>query len=523
MHVVHEAQYDSADTANGPKCHENTRLSIRKEILTWANSTTGPNIFWLSGLAGTGKSTIARTVAKTLADENKLAAGYFFKRGDQGRNGMSRVLTTLMNQIVDHVHGMKMCVLESLGSLDKDALEKKSFEAQFELLFVAPLRKLRIRMPSPEAQTIIIDALDESTEQQYARDLLAQLAKLGDTRPRFNILVTSRATPQLEPQFEMLAECRINYNMLRLQDEFGDETKEDMEKYIRTEFRQIRRRRRIKKDPWPGEDDIQTIISRATQPSPLFIYAASLFRFIAGSPYSEPVEKLRNWLQVQSTDSDQMRAIYHPIIEEAFSNFESNQLANAKSILQSVIIAVTPLSAQDLSDLLGIDIDQVCYILRQFHAVIVDSEDALTPIMLHHKSFSDFLLAEPDKKDHAAAYHIDSMAAHEMLAYECINRMDNGLCRNMRNAPNFTLSTEDISELGLVEIAGGLQYACKQWTQHAVQANLIHSNTARVEFFLKNHFLHWLECLVWSDAFAKAVSCVIALQRVASVSLLCIK
>jgi len=35
-------------------------------------------IFWLNGMAGTGKSTISRTIAQELAEKKRLAASFFF-------------------------------------------------------------------------------------------------------------------------------------------------------------------------------------------------------------------------------------------------------------------------------------------------------------------------------------------------------------------------------------------------------------------------------------------------------------
>lgn len=165
MYVVHEAQYDSADTAKDAKCLENTRIGIQTNIIHWADSTVGPNVFWLSGPAGTGKSTLARTIAEKLSSTNKLAGAYIFKRGNHARNGMSRILTTLISQIVEKVPKFDGCVSESLASITKDGLDQKSQDAQFELLFTKPLELLwnitRIKLH----KAIIIDALDECIDQ----------------------------------------------------------------------------------------------------------------------------------------------------------------------------------------------------------------------------------------------------------------------------------------------------------------------------------------------------------------------
>ncbi|KAL4766716.1 hypothetical protein BDW60DRAFT_201961, partial [Aspergillus nidulans var. acristatus] len=54
-------------------------------VQQWGKSSN-KCIFWLSRMAGTGKSTIARTVAQYFKKDGILGASFFFKRGrgDQG-------------------------------------------------------------------------------------------------------------------------------------------------------------------------------------------------------------------------------------------------------------------------------------------------------------------------------------------------------------------------------------------------------------------------------------------------------
>ncbi|PYH79676.1 hypothetical protein BO82DRAFT_403998 [Aspergillus uvarum CBS 121591] len=76
---VKDARFNSiADSEESPYCLENTRVQILEGIDHWANDRDGPCIFWMSGLAGTGKSTIARTVARKYDDEHRLGASFFF-------------------------------------------------------------------------------------------------------------------------------------------------------------------------------------------------------------------------------------------------------------------------------------------------------------------------------------------------------------------------------------------------------------------------------------------------------------
>jgi replication-associated recombination protein RarA len=50
-------------------------------IYKWAEGEDERCIFWLNGLAGTGKSTIARIVAREYFEKRCLRASFFFTRG----------------------------------------------------------------------------------------------------------------------------------------------------------------------------------------------------------------------------------------------------------------------------------------------------------------------------------------------------------------------------------------------------------------------------------------------------------
>src|SRR6266540_1081198 len=47
------------------ECTAGTRIKILKDITKWANdSSSGSRVFWLTGQAGSGKTTIAYTITK---------------------------------------------------------------------------------------------------------------------------------------------------------------------------------------------------------------------------------------------------------------------------------------------------------------------------------------------------------------------------------------------------------------------------------------------------------------------------
>jgi hypothetical protein len=63
-------------------CMQGTRQWVIDQIHTWLNDIQVPNILWLGGSPGAGKSTIASTLVSQLAEMGRLGSNIFFKRGD---------------------------------------------------------------------------------------------------------------------------------------------------------------------------------------------------------------------------------------------------------------------------------------------------------------------------------------------------------------------------------------------------------------------------------------------------------
>lgn len=66
------AAFNSPDNQDKSTCLPNTKVEILRDISEWADGMHDSCIFWLHGIAGTGKSTIARTIARTYYDQRSL-------------------------------------------------------------------------------------------------------------------------------------------------------------------------------------------------------------------------------------------------------------------------------------------------------------------------------------------------------------------------------------------------------------------------------------------------------------------
>ena len=129
--------------ANRPKCLKGTRVDLLQQIRTWAQRVDPPNIFVLTGGAGTGKSTVARTIAEEFEAGKSLGCYIFFERGKTDSITItSTVIKTIAYRLACHIPDFK----ESLWDTTKDdhELHFSSTEILFKCLLHEPLHSKSI-------------------------------------------------------------------------------------------------------------------------------------------------------------------------------------------------------------------------------------------------------------------------------------------------------------------------------------------------------------------------------------------
>ncbi|TLD03360.1 uncharacterized protein PgNI_12229, partial [Pyricularia grisea] len=490
--IVFQARYDSTDIQESPRCESQTRFRVRETIHNWADECAEP-LFWLAGPAGTGKSTIARTVADTFFNEKRLVAGYFFKRGERGRNDTTRLFPTLAAQLAETIPHFKSCLQKSVGGLDRDAVEKKGLAIQFEKLLWLPLGDLPRTDANHGSRIIIIDALDECEQPEHLPLVLSLLSKLRNILTvRLRILCTSRSAPKIANAFRLLAQEKAVYS-LELHRVFSEDTKNDIQIFLKTKFAQIKRDCNVDQNPWPTVNDLDRMVQLATTPEPLFIYAATLCRFV----YDEkrpcnPKKQLKSWLKQCEDGKSQLHQIYDPVLSQVFLGNEEAESGQQLQFLGAIVLLATPLPATSLTVLLGLDVDDVNWWLPELHAVLEIPPEPHRPIRLLHKSFSDFLLSSKDSG--ISKHYIDAAETHGKLAARCIKRMKAGLKRDICDIRKPDGLRDKIDKQMMdTHIPADLQYACVYWVYHLQQSEGPVGDDVYV--FLCNHLLNWLEVL----------------------------
>ncbi|KAJ4183007.1 hypothetical protein NW767_013687 [Fusarium falciforme] len=279
--VAKGAAFDSHTNEHDPKCLPNTRVELRQTITAWAEDTHSDTIFWLNGMAGTGKSTISRTIAHSFAQKKMLGASFFFKRGERDRGSASRLFTTIPAQLINRLPEIGPLVIKAIE--DEPDLPNKFIQEQFEKLILNPLHGVS----ASGVLVLVIDALDECDRVADVRLIVNILARLKSlNRIKLKAFVTSR--PELP--------IRLGFN--NIQDEYKDLVlheipkpviEHDISEFLHHQLEQARLEYNSQSDPndqlgpdWPGTQATNTLIQMAV---PLFIFAATMCRFIQ-DPFS---------------------------------------------------------------------------------------------------------------------------------------------------------------------------------------------------------------------------------------------
>ncbi|KAG5730112.1 hypothetical protein E4T56_gene1876, partial [Termitomyces sp. T112] len=199
-------------------CIEGTRIRILKKLYEWAedSSPTSPQVFWLTGPAGSGKSTIACSVAKHFDDDNKglniLQASFFCSRQFEDTRSRANIIPTLVYQLAHHSKSFlqSLCAVNKLDSVNK--LGKQMNDLLVEPWQLSTRKESRNLPP----YLVVIDALDEihnSGGSEFLQELLLTIEKGALHGLKF--LVTSRPDPnivQLCKSFSSNAICHL-YNV----------------------------------------------------------------------------------------------------------------------------------------------------------------------------------------------------------------------------------------------------------------------------------------------------------------------
>nr|RBQ96757.1 hypothetical protein FVER53263_20545 [Fusarium verticillioides] len=305
--------------------------------------------------------------------------------------------------------------------------------------------------------------------------------------------------PEIVEAFEPLLQNKIVHT-LELHREFSEDTALDIRSFLEARFTDIKYKRRVQKDPWPPIDELHRLVQLSTTPETLFIYAATLCRFVSDKNRG-PIQQLITWLEQGS--KSQLHQIYSPILEQAFSGFEEGEFCQKLRFLGTIVLLARPLSAKSLTLLLRMDLDDFSWWVPRLYAVLHVPSELYQPIHLLHKSFSDFLASDDGLGSNR--YKINTAEIHTRLAEACIQYMTTKLRQDICGVQKPGITNDEIDTNSIRScIPSELEYACNYWFLHLKRSG--QSLSSFTYTFLYDHLLHWIEVLSLLGRLADGVS-----------------
>ena len=480
-----------------------TRRDILSQLECWVNDEKDKHVFWLNGLAGTGKSTIAQTFSEMSFADGKLGASFFCSHDSKDRSDLRKIFPTLAFQLAHRYPRYREELIPIL--IASPDVGRETLCSQMEKLIVGPLETTCIQT------LIVIDALDECKDEEPASAILSILSRCVDQIPFVKFFITGRPEPRIRSGFR-LAALRPITEVLKLHDVKRPLVDIDIGLFFRTCLIDIAKNlsHTDVAEDWPRSSDVDILCGKAAG---LFIYASTAVKFVA-SPYHQPKKRLATLVSLpQSTTHEGesgIDALYTEILRHAYHKMGSDiqkpdhqeVYRHFRSVVGAVLLAFNPLSMKTLSCLLS-DIDtpsDICIILNPLHSLLLVPEGIEDPIRIFHKSFPDFL-TDP-KRCQDIRFFVDPSVHHAEILLSCLHLMEKRLKRNICGLDDYAdlSSANDISAHRKEHIGDALEYACEFWTKHLVQSPSNGSNVGKmqpaIEKFFTTHLLFWIEVLI---------------------------
>jgi hypothetical protein len=482
-------------------CLTGTRETILDEIESWTKDFHRSPVYWLNGVAGTGKSTIAQTTAERVFADGRLGASFFCSRDFKDRSDLRFIFPTLAFQLAYKYPGFRSILIPLLQSNPDIGYE--SLHNQMERLIVTPLREKGI------STVIIIDALDECVDDEPQSAILSVMGRFVEEIPKVKFFITGRPEPRIHSGFRLQLLKPIT-DVFVLHEIERSAIDADIQLFFTHHLSELAHRYQL--NGWPSTKHIDLLCQRAAG---LFVYAVATIKFL-DSKTRLPSKQLDTIINLPECTTPEGRTqfkqnttldtLYTSILQVAFSEETPDMFTNIRSTIGTLILLANPLPPSGIAELVGLDPREVILFLTQIQSLLVLNEDPTIPVKLFHKSFPDFITDPTRCLDNR--FYIPPGNLHHELVLNCLRLMNRTLKKNILSLPNYALNSEvmDLPKKVEDQISVALEYACKSWHNHLIKTKEdVTDITSALRRFLKKRFLAWLEVLSAIGAVKNAV------------------
>ncbi|QRV84768.1 Notchless protein [Ceratobasidium sp. AG-Ba] len=475
----------NATTLRRGGCTPDTRVDVLKDLHDWTRSPTDKKIYWMNGMAGTGKTTIAYSLCKELEKNETLAASFFCSRQIPECRNVNRIIPTIAYQLSRFSSPYRRAICAVLK--DDPDVDNKPVLDQFEHLVVGPLRKVKDTLPTD--LVVVIDALDECDAETGVSDILDTVLLHSSDLP-VKFFISSRPDVNILAYMRQKQGERVTTEM-KLHELSKTVVQMDIRTYLETE---------LMPHLTVTEDQMELLVARS---GVLFIYAATVVRYIKAQGAARGSKRLAEVLKSSGSSSEldtkTIDALYTTILTTAFGDdVTQSDSAEMLLILHTIICACEPMSERLMADFLMLESEQSVRASVQPLFSVLQVSDVITTL---HESFRDYLL---DKK-RSGKFTCNPVEHHTRLAALCFGHIGASVSFNICDIKSSYIEDKNQPELDdriNKMIPEQLFYSSRYWDAHVVASDRSEGIASKLLEFLTKRLLLWMEIMNLKNVFA---------------------
>jgi hypothetical protein len=459
-------------------CMAGTRQFLLDQIINWSTFELGKNnksnTFWIYGLPGIGKTSLAHSICASLHERKHLAGAFFCRRDDPALSEPRNILPTLIYKFAINFPPFHSIVAERFRN-DSNLTPQSMMYS----LFLDFIRKLSCHPQHPFV--FVIDALDECGDYQSRPNILKALTDATAQAPWLKVIIISRPEADIQRFFTQLAHAQYDLAM----DKGADD---DLRTFARSQVQSVASRWYLS-PPWPEKSLFEMIISQANG---LFIFIKTVVRSLENC--KDPTKALEAALQdSDGTGSNSLYMLYSRILRArvAASDAEFRRVVG-------VLLTTAPnhsLYDEVIAQLAGVGPHLVRKWVDDLSSLLYRDDGANGGIRVRHLSISDFFVS--DRCD----YQVKLQDAHIQTGIACLKTMVQQLRFDICGLEDSRLANKDIPDLASrikEDISDALQYSSLYWSNHlcfTVDNGDLAVWGILEEFFEGLYPLFWIEVL----------------------------
>ncbi|KAF9269283.1 hypothetical protein L218DRAFT_430446 [Marasmius fiardii PR-910] len=506
-------------------CLAGTRGELLSEIVTWTMSATeSADILLLSGVAGSGKTAIAHSVAERAFENGSLLTSFFFNREDSTLNNPTGLITTLARDISRQSKSLSLAIGMAVGT-DPGLPVAHSLSLQFQKLVIEPLEQY----PNQASLVVVIDALDEGYNEDLLRILRDEVPKIPAP---IHFFITSRpastVTPFLSPNLQHVQQASIDVH--------SESNKADIGLFVRHGLQDIARDLALNGRHDGDTEDVDSQLSSevnairlAQKADGLFIWASTVIKHLSTVILPETV--LLSILLEKPTSNNTVPSRYkidklYLDILSVFNWEDTSFVEGYQLVMGTMVVALEPISISALLSIHSssrISARMMERAIARLGSLLVIPTNPKCPVHLIHLSLREFITTNAtrplfvDEKEHhrrlvpllfqtlnrGFAQHSKVPGRNDKFRSESIPEdIDNDIppisFDNITEWEDALDSIPDIPLTSFNNMSEEFWYACRFWSDHLayLELPLPDGVLSHVQEFLQLHFESWTEAVV---------------------------